>query len=206
MGLHQASSIAIDPALKLGLRSDPACQPLAPGHRRRVFFGNPTPGQDGFGLGYVEIDEKGNEIEATRKPITVFDPFTTTVCVPLAPGGGATSEVWELLNITDEDHNFHIHQTRFHVLAGGTVPGTVIPNNVDDALVLHDNLPLPHPDVTDNCDGSVEAFHSGACKPKIAVVRIPFREVGDFVFHCHILEHEDGGMMARIRVVAAPGT
>jgi len=25
--------------------------------------------------------------------------------------------------------------------------------------------------------------------------------VGDFVYHCHILEHEDGGMMAHIRVV-----
>jgi FtsP/CotA-like multicopper oxidase with cupredoxin domain len=24
--------------------------------------------------------------------------------------------------------------------------------------------------------------------------------VGDFVYHCHILDHEDGGMMAVIRV------
>jgi FtsP/CotA-like multicopper oxidase with cupredoxin domain len=33
---------------------------------------------------------------------------------------------------------------------------------------------------------------------------VPFSQIGDFVFHCHILEHEDGGMMARIRVVAPP--
>jgi FtsP/CotA-like multicopper oxidase with cupredoxin domain len=33
-------------------------------------------------------------------------------------------------------------------------------------------------------------------------VEIPFSEIGDFVYHCHILEHEDGGMMAHIRVVA----
>jgi FtsP/CotA-like multicopper oxidase with cupredoxin domain len=25
--------------------------------------------------------------------------------------------------------------------------------------------------------------------------------VGDFVYHCHILDHEDGGMMAIIRVL-----
>jgi len=25
--------------------------------------------------------------------------------------------------------------------------------------------------------------------------------VGTFVFHCHLLEHEDGGMMAKIQVV-----
>jgi FtsP/CotA-like multicopper oxidase with cupredoxin domain len=35
-------------------------------------------------------------------------------------------------------------------------------------------------------------------------VEIPFAEIGDFVYHCHILEHEDGGMMAHIRVVAHP--
>jgi FtsP/CotA-like multicopper oxidase with cupredoxin domain len=33
-------------------------------------------------------------------------------------------------------------------------------------------------------------------------VRMDFRGavVGDFVYHCHILDHEDGGMMAIIRV------
>jgi FtsP/CotA-like multicopper oxidase with cupredoxin domain len=27
-------------------------------------------------------------------------------------------------------------------------------------------------------------------------------DIGEFVFHCHILEHEDNGMMAKVRVVA----
>jgi L-ascorbate oxidase len=204
-GLQQAPTIAIDRALKLGQRSDASCQPLAPGHRRKILFGNPTPGIDGFGIGYVETDGKGHEIEATRQPIAVFDPHKTSICIPLAIAGGAVTEEWELVNLTDEDHNFHIHQTRFHVLAGGTIPGTVIPTVIDDAEVLHDNLPLPHAAVSDGCDGSVEAVKAGACNPPTAFVRIPFREVGDFVLHCHILEHEDGGMMTRIRVVAAPG-
>jgi FtsP/CotA-like multicopper oxidase with cupredoxin domain len=29
-------------------------------------------------------------------------------------------------------------------------------------------------------------------------------QLGEFVFHCHILEHADGGMMAKIQVVPAP--
>ncbi|WP_437312219.1 multicopper oxidase domain-containing protein [Sorangium sp. So ce388] len=34
------------------------------------------------------------------------------------------------------------------------------------------------------------------------VVRIPFDEfTGKFVFHCHILNHEDNGMMAVVDVV-----
>ena len=36
-------------------------------------------------------------------------------------------------------------------------------------------------------------------------VRADFRgpDIGDFVYHCHILGHEDGGMMATIRVLPA---
>ena len=70
--------------------------------------------------------------------------------------------------------------------------------------MLHDNVPLPRAANTDSCDGTVEAFQAGLCRPTPVVVEIPFHEIGDFVFHCHILEHEDGGMMARIRVVAPP--
>jgi FtsP/CotA-like multicopper oxidase with cupredoxin domain len=37
----------------------------------------------------------------------------------------------------------------------------------------------------------------------IATLRIDFRgnDIGDFVLHCHILHHEDLGMMSTIRVV-----
>jgi hypothetical protein len=31
-------------------------------------------------------------------------------------------------------------------------------------------------------------------------------DVGDFVYHCHILDHEDGGMMAIIRVLPRNGS
>jgi len=36
-------------------------------------------------------------------------------------------------------------------------------------------------------------------------LRMDFRgpDVGDFVYHCHILDHEDNGMMAIIRVLPA---
>jgi hypothetical protein len=30
-------------------------------------------------------------------------------------------------------------------------------------------------------------------------------DIGDFVYHCHILNHEDQGMMAIIRVLPGPG-
>jgi hypothetical protein len=42
---------------------------------------------------------------------------------------------------------------------------------------------------------------SGHCASTPTVLDIPFAELGEFVYHCHILEHEDGGMMAKIQVV-----
>ena len=203
-GLVQAPTIAIDPDLKLGLRSSSDCVPLQPGHHRRIFFGYPTPAD--FGLGYVEVDEKGREIEATRKAVNEFDATSTTVCVPLGLKGAAVKEVWEMINLTGEDHNFHIHQTRFRLLSGGTIAGTTVPTTLQDGLVLHDNVPVPAAVNAGGCDGTAAPFYSGDCRPTPVVVEIPFREIGDFVYHCHILEHEDGGMMARVRVVAPPKT
>lgn len=200
--LQMAPTVAITPDQALGWVASANCQPLAPGHRRKILFGYPLPTT--FGLGYVETDENGNDIEATRIPIGSFDPARTTICVPL-PGGQAVHEIWELQNLTDEDHNFHIHQTRFFLVSGGVGRGVTIPTLLNGNLVLHDNVPVPHPVKGAPCsEGTLEAVKLGKCKPSSTFVVIPFREIGDFVFHCHILEHEDGGMMARIRVVSVP--
>lgn len=198
------SANGITPSIAAGTASS-NCPPLPPGHRRKILFGYPT--LTSFGLGYVEVDAAGHDIEATRLAIQEFDPKTPMVCVPL-PNGGSAFEVWELVNLTSEDHNFHIHQTRFLLLAGGTSPGTSILPFLNGNIVLHDNVPLPRPTPAANslaCDGTLATVQSGACKPSSTFVGIPFREVGDFVFHCHILEHEDGGMMARIRVMPKLG-
>jgi L-ascorbate oxidase len=68
--------------------------------------------------------------------------------------------------------------------------------------VLVDNIPLPRGN--DACGAKVATWRSGVCKVKTVYAVIPFSEVGDFVYHCHVLEHEDGGMMAHIRVVPNP--
>jgi FtsP/CotA-like multicopper oxidase with cupredoxin domain len=102
-------------------------------------------------------------------------------------------EYWLLVNDSDECHNFHIHQTKFVVLdadfsAGGHPSaaqclgdrGLAPPINRN---VLHDNYPLP---------------------PRsrvLVMIRFDGAKLGRFVFHCHILEHEDKGMMATIAVV-----
>jgi len=105
-------------------------------------------------------------------------------------------EYWLLVNDSDECHNFHIHQTKFVVLdadfsAGGRPSaaqclgdrGLAPPINRN---VLHDNYPLPP---------GARVF---------VMIRFDGPKLGRFVFHCHILEHEDKGMMATIAVVEGP--
>ena len=95
-------------------------------------------------------------------------------------------EEWTLVNDTDERHTFHIHQTEFLVLSVG--------GNPLETIGVRDNVDLPFRDPKTKRPGEVK-------------VKIPFINpaiVGKFPYHCHILEHEDGGMMGNLRVTAAP--
>jgi L-ascorbate oxidase len=198
-GMKMAPTFAIDPALKLGLREDPDCANLAPHEHRRIYLGNPTPGSDDFGIGTSVITADNMEKNLTM--LNEFNPTETKVCLTASRvKGKPTTEIWEIVNLTNEDHNFHIHQTRFSLLSNGPSQ----PNRIDDIVVLQDSVPVPHAADASPCDGSLAHYANGDCKPQSVWVSIPFTQIGDFVFHCHILEHEDGGMMARIRVVAPP--
>jgi FtsP/CotA-like multicopper oxidase with cupredoxin domain len=172
---------------------NPTCQPLAPGHRRRIFFNTPPNDPDGFGLGYEEVDAKGVPVPGTFKDVARFDPTVDGICVPLGQANGATHERWEIVNLAGEDHNFHIHQLKFSVVGTDTVSGGTLPTTA----VQHDNVPLQH--TLGSCN-TVDDWRNGVCTAYPVVVDIPFVVAGDYVYHCHILEHEDGGMMARIRV------
>jgi FtsP/CotA-like multicopper oxidase with cupredoxin domain len=90
-------------------------------------------------------------------------------------------EQWTIENHSSEEHAFHIHQIHFLVTAINGVPLST-PVMQDTVIVPYWNGTLPYPSVTVLMDFS---------DPEIA---------GTFVYHCHILDHEDGGMMAEIQV------
>ncbi len=169
----------------------PGCAVLPRDHRRRIFFGVPASNKNGYGLGLEEVDENDNPVPGTFRDIAGFDPSSISVCLPLGPGNKLVNEEWELVNVSGEAHNFHIHQARFYVLPQNAPQG--------DAGKLMDSVSLPNGGAT--CDGTVATWRIGRCKVASVVVRIPFSEPGDFIYHCHIGEHQDSGMMARIRVI-----
>ncbi len=196
------------------------CVPLPPGRRRRIYFNVATDYPDLFGLGYEEVDanQPPNRyglypaVANTYRPVTEFNGAMPTVCLTLGPGNVPIPETWELVNLSGEDHNFHMHQTKFTVVSAPPLSGTTPPSAIGGEPVTIDNVPVVHANgaidpksinYNPNSPGgclSVAAWKSGACQSVPTVVSIPFFVAGDYVFHCHILEHEDGGMMARIRV------
>ena len=92
-------------------------------------------------------------------------------------------EDWTIQNRSQEIHEFHIHQTHFLLLEQNGKP---VPSGERQFL---DTVNVP--------------FWSSTGPYPSVKVRIDFRGpiIGDFVYHCHILEDEDGGMMAIIRVL-----
>jgi FtsP/CotA-like multicopper oxidase with cupredoxin domain len=84
-----------------------------------------------------------------------------------------TVEQWTIVNHTEETHPFHMHTYPMQLISVNGVPATF--NGYQDEIVLP-----PH--------GYV-------------VMRVRFSGfTGETVFHCHILAHEDAGMMANILV------
>jgi FtsP/CotA-like multicopper oxidase with cupredoxin domain len=196
----------------------PGCAALAKGHRRRIFFGfEDVTVNNTFGLGYEELDEHGVPVPGTYVPVSRFDPSKNSICLPLGPGQTPVHESWELVQLSTENHNFHIHQSRFRKIDASAAPHSPLHEQLDPSVgagIVQDNLPLgvAVPDatiqdqVTNNQNGvcTVDQWRSGHCASTPVVVDIPFAELGEFVYHCHILEHEDGGMMAKIQVVPSP--
>lgn len=88
-------------------------------------------------------------------------------------------ETWWVVNASQEGHNFHIHQTRFQVL---DVIGEGV-NFTPNPARFEDNYPV---------------LIGQAVKVRIYFNRP--EQVGYFVYHCHVLQHEDEGMMAAIEV------
>jgi L-ascorbate oxidase len=182
------------------------CAALAASHHRRIFFGfSDVTVNNTFALGYEEVDQNGHVVPGSQKPaadqLAQFDPSQTTVCLPLGPGQTPVHETWELVQLSTENHNFHIHQTRFAKKGAG---GTVLQDNMPLGVATPDSTIADQVNNNQNGVCTIGQWRSGHCQSTTLVLDIPFAELGEFVYHCHILEHEDGGMMARIQVVPAP--
>lgn len=84
-----------------------------------------------------------------------------------------STEIWQIENIVGMDHPFHLHGFQFQVLDRGGVPEPYV------------------------------SWKDSVNVPKHSKVRIVVRfenHPGKWMFHCHILDHEDMGMMGILEV------
>jgi FtsP/CotA-like multicopper oxidase with cupredoxin domain len=101
------------------------------------------------------------------------------------PNPGET-EVWEIYNFTEDAHPVHIHEVFFEVVNRQPIDAnTGIP-------VLGPRPPEP----TENGRKDTVIAYPG----EVTRVRMTFGPGGQYVWHCHILEHEDNEMMRPYRI------
>lgn len=154
-----------------------------------------------------------DQFGATVAPGGLGFSAPTTEIVHLKDDKGPTTEVWELYNVSADAHPIHLHQIEYQVL--GRYQLTLVPavgvNTGDtngDGVVLTGvadfnndfGNPLPlYPEDQGNQDTVWLASGEGL---KIAMT---FDRPGDYLWHCHIVSHEDWDMMRPLKVVGLTG-
>lgn len=112
------------------------------------------------------------------------------------PAPGAT-EVWEIYNLTVDAHPIHVHETTFEV--------------IDRQAIVRDEMGMftADPAAAPVAPGPTETgfLDTVIAQPEqITRLRLSFGTPGQYVWHCHIVEHEDNEMMRPYRIGAAqPG-
>jgi FtsP/CotA-like multicopper oxidase with cupredoxin domain len=117
------------------------------------------------------------------KNLKLMNGTTVTVNVTENPKLGEVEE-WQIYNFTEDAHPVHLHLVRFEVISRTLVDGSPSPNG------------NRHPWERGRKDVVI------AYPGEITTVRAKFDIDGLYMWHCHILEHEDNEMM-RPMVVGA---
>jgi len=153
----------------------PAFKPLGPATRIRK----------------VSLNEKASEFPNFDGPVTALlgtldqdghpVPLTWDDAITETPALGAT-EVWEIHNFTEDAHPIHIHEVQFEVVNRESMdsPGALRPPEAWETG--HKDTVIAYPD-------------------EITRVKARFEHAGLFVWHCHIVEHEDNEMMRPYTVI-----
>jgi FtsP/CotA-like multicopper oxidase with cupredoxin domain len=103
------------------------------------------------------------------------------------------TEVWEFYNFTADAHPMHVHEVTFEVVNR-------------QALVVNDDQETEPPARLVGEPRPPEPWESGhkdtviAYPGEVTRIKAQFNTPGQFVWHCHIVEHEDNEMMRPYRI------
>ncbi|XXR45180.1 multicopper oxidase [Sorangium sp. So ce381] len=110
------------------------------------------------------------------RPLFWHDPITEN------PALGST-EVWEIYNFTIDAHPIHVHEVHFAIVDRQPFDGAPRPPEAGEDGRKDTVVALPF---------------------EITRIKMVFESPGRFVWHCHILEHEDNEMMRPYQIGSTP--
>ncbi|HSK69611.1 MAG TPA: multicopper oxidase, partial [Candidatus Limnocylindria bacterium] len=127
-------------------------------------------------------------------PLEFFDPVTEIVRL-------GDTEIWTLVNLTGDAHPIHPHLVHFQVVSRVPFDAEEFLDDYEDYLEEREGaMPMPE----DYALGAAEPPKAWETGWKDTVIAYPgfvtkiiatFDMPGEYVWHCHILEHEDNEMM-----------
>jgi spore coat protein A, manganese oxidase len=149
------------------------------------------------------FDADGNEVEGPVEallgtvagdPNVVSGVWTERLwaeAVTENPAVGAT-EMWEMYNATGDAHPMHVHEVAFEVVSRQDI---VVDEDSQQVRVVPGSVAKPPEPWETGFKDTVIAYPG-----QVTRVRIQFNTPGQFVWHCHIVEHEDNEMMRPYRI------
>jgi len=109
-----------------------------------------------------------------------------------------TTEIWEIYNSTGDAHPMHIHEIVFEVVNRQNI---FVNEDTQEVQVVPGSPQEPPNSWETGFKDTVTALPG-----QVTRVRAQFNTPGQFVWHCHIVEHEDNEMMRPFRIgPAQPG-
>jgi spore coat protein A, manganese oxidase len=108
-----------------------------------------------------------------------------------------STEIWSLINTTDDSHPIHLHLVRFQILDRRSFDVSAYWTS---GQLKFFGPPIPP-------DPSEAGWKDTVRADPAMVTRLIIRfegYTGRYVWHCHVLEHEDNEMMRPYDVIAAP--
>ncbi len=164
-------------------------------------------GRDEFGRLMPMLGTAQAVTNVTDKPVD--GAMIWAAAITENPNLGDT-EIWEIYNTTGDAHPIHVHLVHFDILSRNKFNAKLIDQPVitdkgavgqgfrmEDISILPDIVPVLATE-----DGPKDMV---LCYPEqVTRIKMTFDKAGRYVWHCHILSHEDHEMMRAFHVGAAP--
>jgi spore coat protein A len=125
-----------------------------------------------------------------------------------------STEDWRLINLTGDTHPIHLHLIQFQVMDRTPFNAVAYQSALDSARAVDPNAPNPSPQSYTTGPAAAPDANERGWKDTVRtnpgqITRLRARWTlptglsapQQYVYHCHILEHEDNSMMRPLQLV-----